>query len=380
MKASVGVASATLFDDGPGWAPSGTTVTITVYARGNWVQPVSLVVSSSNGGTFSKTLLTIPAGANGQDTFTFTAPVNTIVTLSYSSLSAGVSPPPPRRIYSLTDPVAYAATSVSDAAMALIAKYNACKWEMADGYTDYLQGAPAAAGQPVRAISDSGYGSSVGNAMEMLNWVNNDSATMGTMVPPVMRVVNGRKNADFTGPDTWGFWCKKTIPVAQIQPNPRNRVPYNIADPHFAIAAVSVPGLDNGGIVFQASQPADWYASELRLAHSQPQVHILDRMGVSVTLTSPTRLAANTPAVLTLTCVPGAQRLRVNSAVVASAAASFTSSEFEQLLIGWGFQQYYPRDGFAGNIYSVVTGKGAPTPQELAVLEKYLGATAGVAL
>jgi hypothetical protein len=50
------------------------------------------------------------------------------------------------------------------------------------------------------------------------------------------------------------------------------------------------------------------------------------------------------------------------------------------MLIGWGFIGYYPRGGFGGNIYSVITGKGAPTVSELAVLERYLGSTAGLTL
>ena len=48
------------------------------------------------------------------------------------------------------------------------------------------------------------------------------------------------------------------------------------------------------------------------------------------------------------------------------------------MLIGWGFLGYYPQEGFRGNVYSVITGKGAPMPGELAVLERYLGTTAGI--
>jgi endoglucanase len=50
------------------------------------------------------------------------------------------------------------------------------------------------------------------------------------------------------------------------------------------------------------------------------------------------------------------------------------------MLIGWGYVDYYPRGGFMGNIYAVIAGKGAPTSSELAVLERYLGTTAGVVL
>ena len=377
MKKTAGISKAELFDDGPGWAPSGTPITVTVYARGNLSSPVNLQVTSSNGGTLSKTQVTIPAGANGQDTFTFTPAPNTVATLTYTSTAASLAPPP-RKIYSLADPVAYAATSLSDAAMAILAKYGACKWELADGYTDYLLGSPAGEGQPVRAISDSGYGSSPGNAMEMLNWVNTDSSNMGAMSVPVMRVANGRKSSDHSVPGTCGFWCRKSIPVAGVQPNPRNRVPYNIEDPHFAIAAVSLPGLDHTGVLFEASNAEKEYCSELSFSNSRPQARWTDAAGNVVTLSSPFPLPVNVPAVVSFTSAADAQRLRVNSDVVASASATFTAGAYDQLLLGWGFRNYWPRDGFMGNIFSVITGKGAPTIQELAVLERYLGSTAGI--
>jgi len=375
MKAAAGINSASLFDDGPGWAGSGP-VTITVYARGNLASAVTVTVSSSNGGTLSKTQLTIPAGANGQDTFTFTPAANSVTTLTYAA-TGGLAPPPPRKIYSLSDPAAYAATSLTDAALAIIAKYSACKWELADGFTDYMLGTPAAAGQPVRAISDSGYGSSVGNAMEMVNWIN-DSAGMGSLTVPVMRVTNGRKNSDHAGANTTGFWCRKTVPLAEVQPNPRNRVPYDLQDPHFIIAAVSVPGLNNTGILFQASNSGVLYASELRFSNSQPQARCVDSTGREVVLTSPTRLAADQPAVVTFTSAPGAQRFRVNSALVGSGSETFVTCPLDQLMIGWGYQEYFPRVGFGGNVYAVVTGRGAPTSAELGVLERYLATTAGI--
>jgi hypothetical protein len=78
--------------------------------------------------------------------------------------------------------------------------------------------------------------------------------------------------------------------------------------------------------------------------------------------------------------VPGAQRLRVNASVVGSGAASFAPNVFDQMMIGWGFQSYYPVQGFGGNVYSVITGKGAPSAAELQVMERYLASTAGLAL
>jgi endoglucanase len=99
-----------------------------------------------------------------------------------------------------------------------------------------------------------------------------------------------------------------------------------------------------------------------------------------VQLLAPAKLAANTPAVLALTSVAGAQKLRLNSAEVGSSAATFAPSAFTQMLMGCGYVSYYPREGFRGNLYAVIAGKGAPTAAELVVLEQYLGGTAGVTL
>lgn len=382
MKAAVGIVQATLYDDGPGYSPAGAPLTFTVYARGNLAQSVRLTVASNNGGTLSKTSLVIPAGANGQDTFTFTPATNRVTTLSYTSdgqLSGQV--PPPRKVFSLTDPVAHAATSLADAALAIIAKYSACKWDMTHGYTDYMLGAAAAAGQAVRAVSDSGYGSSAGNAMEMINWINRDGPNMGTMSPPVMRVnAGGKKYSDHSVYDTAGFWCKKSVPMAGIQPNPKNRVPYNIEDPHFVLAAVSVPGATSTGVVFQASKTESLYTSDLGFTNSQPHAKWVDSAGQTVQLTSAAKLTAGVPAVLALTSAPGAQRLRVNSVQAGTASATLAPGVCSQMMIGWGYLSYYPRGGFRGHIYAVIAGKGAPTVAELAVLEKYLASVAGVTL
>lgn len=377
MKAVAGVAKATIFDDGPGWAPDGSSVTITVYARGALAAPLTISVGSSNGGSFSKKTLTIPAGANGQDSYTFTPAPNAVTTLTYAGAGAP-NLPPPRKVYSLADPVAYASTSLRDAALAVCAKYSACKWEMADAHTDYLQGAPAADSQVVRAVSDSGYGSSVGNALEMLNWFNTD-LDMGVFVPPVMRTINGRKAIDLTAPGTFGLWCRKVWAVPGLEPNPRNVAPYSITDPHFAIAAVAVPAATSG-IVFQASAADGAYTSELAFDAGRPQARWVDSSGVSLVLTSPAALAPNAPAVISFTSTAGAQQFRVNAAVQGSGTVSFASSLYgnDQMLLGSGFISHFPRDGFGGYLFSAITGRGTPSPAELQVLELYLGTTAGI--
>ena len=372
MKASAGIAQAALFDDGPGHAAGGQSVTITVYARGSLARPVRLSVNLKGKGQLSKAQLTIPAGPNGQDSFSFTPADNQVAVISYSSDSQpSVAVPPPRKVFSLSDPVAHAATSPADAALAIIARYRACKWDLADGYTDYLLGAPAKNGQPVRAVSDSGYGSSPGNAMEMINWINNEGPSPGGLAPPLLRLAGGRKSSVHEA-GTSGLWCKKSAPEAGVRPHPQSRAPYNIEDAHFAIVAVSVSSQHSNGLVFQASQAEENHATELGLANSQPVVRWIDARGRKVELTSPDRLALNKVSSLGFTSAPGEQTLRVNSALVGTAGATFASGVFSQLLLGWGFRSYYPQDGFTGSIYAAITGKGAPSSEEMAVLERYL--------
>ena len=131
--------------------------------------PITLTLTAMGKGKLSKSQLTIPAGPNGQDTYTWTPSENQLATLRYASDGLLFGQAPPRRkAFSLSSTVAHAAASLPDEAMAIIAKYSAGKWEMADGHNDYLLGTPAAEGQAVRAVSDSGYGSSPGNAMEMI--------------------------------------------------------------------------------------------------------------------------------------------------------------------------------------------------------------------
>ncbi len=379
LKAAAGISGASLYDDGPGFGLAGTPLTYTVYARGNLTAPLSVAVSASNGGSLSKTVLTIPAGANGQDSFSFSPGLNRVSTLSYASADAQMAPPPARHVYSLNDPVAYEATSLLDAALAILAKYSACKWDMADAYTDYLLGQPAAPGQLVRAVADSGFGSSPGNAMEMLNWLNKEPF-MGSAQVPVMRVINGRPCTDHTAYDTHGLWCKKTMPSAGVIANPRNRAPYNLEDPHFALAAISVPGSSHTGVVFQASRAEALYKSELRLSGNKPELSFADSNGQTLRLTSLTGLLAGTPAVLGFTSQAGAQRLRINGVDAATGSATFAPSTFAQLLIGWGFLSFYPRDGFQGHVFAVLTGRGSPSTDELLILERYLASLASVRL
>jgi hypothetical protein len=380
LKAAAGISQAVLFDAGPGYATGGNAVTITVFVRGALAAPATVTVASSNGGTFSKTTLTIPAGANGSDTYSFTPAANSITTLTYTVSGGGLTAPPPRKVYSLADPAAYAATNLADAGMALIAKYSACKWDTADGYTDYLAGAPSGNGQPMRALQDSGYGSGFGNAMEMINWTNTDRpGAGGVQKAPSTLVVGGMKVADLRASDTYGFWCRKSSPVAGIQPNPRNRVPYDLSDPQFVITAIGTAG-NSSGIVFEASSAQASQAAQLTLDAGRPQAKWTNAAGTAVTLTAAAALVTETPNVVTMTSTGGAQSLRVNGAAAGAGTNVLGAAQFDQMLIGQGFTNFYPQAGFGGFVKAVVTGRGSPTAAELAVLERYVGSLAGKAL
>jgi endoglucanase len=378
MKAAMGVSRASLFDAGPGHAPGGATVTVTVFARGYLAQPLRLSVASNHGGSLSKTELLIPAGANGQDSYSFTPAANRVSVLSYSA-APGVAVPPARKVYSLSEPEALAPNQLPDAAAAVLARYRACKWEMADGFTDFLMGRPAQDGQAVRAVADSGFGSDANNAMDMLNWVNRDTPASGAMRLPAMRSLAGRRATEH-GPGIWGLWCKKSLPQPGVMPRPSQRVPYALEDPHFVVVALSVPQPLAEGVVFQASQSEGRHASEIRLVRGHPQLRFADARGQVLQLASPLRLVPRIPVVLTLLSSPGQQRLRLNTEGVASAAASFAPSAFSQLLIGWGFLDHAPLDGFQGHVFAVIAGRGAPSASELELLERYLARTAGLDL
>jgi hypothetical protein len=156
-------------------------------------------------------------------------------------------------------------------------------------------------------------------------------------------------------------------------------VPYNINDPHFAIAVLSVPAATSG-VVFQASSAVGLYATELDIAGGRPQAKWTDSAGNSVVLTGPAALAPNAPTVISLTSTAGAQQLRVNSSVLGTGAATFAASPYgnDQMLLGSGFTNYYPQDGFGGNLYAAITGRGVPSAAEMQVMERYLRSVAGV--
>ncbi len=262
----------------------------------------------------------------------------------------------------------------ADDVPAVLAHYGASRWDMAQGRGG-IEGAPAGEGEPLRAVADSGY--ACGHAMDMLNWVSERDRAGGAMAPPILRTLNGRRCADHTAPNTWGLWCRRPSPTPGSQPDSRNRLPYQLQDPHFAIVAMSVPGPRHSGIVFQASKAEGLHGVELALRGNHPQARWLDTQGQRVDLTAPEPLAPGVSTVLTLTSRPGEQTLRVNGHLAAQASAYLAVSPLAQMLIGWGFLHYFPRAGFGGHVYSVVTGRGVPTRDELGLIERDVGAAAG---
>jgi hypothetical protein len=380
LQRGLGINQATIFDAGPGYATSGA-ITIEVFARGNLTSPVTLTMASSNGGTFSPTSVTLPANvANPRVTYTFTPGANRVTTISYSGAA---QVPPARKVYSLTDPVGYASTSLSDAAAAIIAKYSACKWEAADAYDGYLgSGAAAAAnGGVVRAIGDSGYGSSMNNIMDMRIFHNYDT-NMGWFVDTRLGVdTAGRKYVDFNQYGRRGLWAKKRRVDengAGSHPNPQSIVPYWLHEPHFTIATIRIPTTTSmTGTVCAASVAESTVTEEINLSNGVPNVVIRGAAGQSLNLQGSTPLGTNTPIALTLTNVPGTQALRVNGTQVASGAVNFNSAQFGQLFFGGNFSNFWPGDPFPGGMYSLITGKGNITSAELAVLENYALSAAG---
>ncbi|MFL6691320.1 MAG: glycoside hydrolase family 5 protein [Ramlibacter sp.] len=371
MKLAAGIASAMLFDEATAWPGAGQPVTVTVTARGALTAPLSINVAASDGARLSSDTLTLPAGANTGSSFTVVPAPDRVATLTYTA-AAGVQVPPPRKVYAFADPAAQAGARLADAAHAVLARYSACKWDMADAYDDYLQGNPARDGGVVRAVADSGFGSSVANPMEMLSFVNTDDTQAAWLKPPVLRMASGRKVLDCTGEHCTGLWCKKAAPEPAVRPYPRSRVPYHLHDDHFALALVIAPAAGTSGTVFQASKAEDPFTSELSVADGQPQARWIDGRGQQVALTAPGRLEPGRPTVLALTSMQGAQVLRVDGEVAGRASATFAPTPLSQLLIGAGFLSWYPREGFRGHIVAAIAGRGRPSDAELAVLQRYL--------
>ena len=366
-----------LFDDSQSFAAIGAPITVTVYARGNVDVALALTVAKSAGatGTLSKTALVIPAGANGFDTFTYTPTASQVATLTYSGPA---QVPPPRKVYSLTDAPAHESTSLIDAAHSILAKYAASKWEMRDGFTDYVMGAPAVAGNALRAVADTGFGSTPDNALEMVN-SNNESLNQGLRLRPVLRnSPSNVRSGDFSAQGTTGLWSRKNR-IEQAGYVPKNKCVFEIQEAHFAMICLSVPAAAKTGSALMTSVTHTNSRVELRLDNGVARCIWEDAAGINSTLADTSALALNTPLVVTATSIAGAQKLRVASAQVASDTKTFGATAFNAHIIGGGYYGYDFKDSFGSTAFAAVVGKGAPTTLEIGVLERYLLSVAGVA-
>ena len=373
---AAGLARASLHDEAPGWAAPGQPVTVTLHARGHLPAPVTVQLAAE-GARLERAAVTLPAGANPSVQFTVTPTAQGIARVRYSA--DGLQVPPPRSVYAIAEPLSLPGARLADAAHAVLARLGASKWEMAHAHTDYVGGAPAQDGQPVRAVADSGFGATPARPMDLLNFLNRDAQRTAPMVPPVLRTVNGRKALDLSAPDTWGLWCRTCAPKAGVLPNPRDRVPFDLHDEHFLLAAIALPAPGRSGVVLQASRAEERHSSELALEGGKPVARWVDGSGQQVAVAAARPLEPGRPAVLTLLSAPGAQSLRVDGQPAGQSGARLAPGAFDQLLVGWGFVSHYPRDGFGGWVYGVIAGKGRPSDAELGLLERYLASLAGAA-
>jgi len=138
------------------------------------------------------------------------------------------------------------------------------------------------------------------------------------------------------------------------------------------MVVIALPDAGASGAVFQASRAEQRSFSEIVLDQGRPQARWSDGRGAPVVVTAPERLAARAPAVITLTSAGGLQTLRVNGRAAGETRSRLPQAVFDQLLIGWGFVDHYPRDSFRGLLFGAIAGKGRPSDAELEVLERYL--------
>lgn len=383
MRNMKGVYSGKLFDScNSGLLATSQTATIVVYARGSLQNNITVSVAAAGTGTLSKTMLVISAGANTSDTFNYIAGSNEAATITYTYTNNS-DVIPPRLVYSLSDPTGYAATNLSAAACAIMQKYNACWWDAADAYTDYMNGVACTHGGNCRAVADRGWGSRSGNPMEMIQWVNTEITAYGVMVVPTFETAGGltRISVDH-GFDSWGLWCKKSTIDATANPAPADVAPWHLTDNHFVVAAIrtsTTSAVD--GTIFASGAVESFSRSELRLANGIPQIVRTDSSATHVA-TSAVTLSTDTAFVVTqIASGATTETLRVNTVQVATTVgAALNATNFNSLTMGWSYYGFYTRQSFQGKMHSIVAGKGAPTTSEIAVLERYLGTKAGLSL
>lgn len=376
----------TLFVDGGGHglnqANNGVQeVTVRVGSRGNSNAAITLTVASDNGGTFSKTDLTIAAGANKYDTFTFTPGATgrtTNLTFTVTSPS-GLEAPPVWTVYSHLDPVTLSSTDLATASKALLAKYSVAKWVVSDAYSDYVDGAACINTDLVRAISDTGYASEMTNAMEMVNFHN--TAVNGNLGVSIF-ATDGSSNEymSFDAAEKFGLWCRKLRPTSPGWPDPQQRLDRDLGTSQFAVVAYAIVSTTANGPLFYTGSCEGSEHIAVWLENGQARLRLYESAS-SNTILNGTTPAVNTPYVVSYKSAQGSQALRMQSVNTSSATLALSNGTlFDSMIIGGGVINTWQYGLTSARIYCVLAGVGAPTDSEMAVLEKYASSLSGGSL
>jgi hypothetical protein len=375
LLGALGTNSAVVFDEGGNYSTGGAAVTRTVQARGNLTSSVTITVASDNGGTFSKTSLTLAAGVDSTDSFTFTPTANSKATLTYTRTGGGQAPPP-CTVYAYTDPVTLASTNLPDAAKTILAKYNAACWLAKDALKEFMTPAAAAVGDYVRGIDNSGFGSTVESPMEALCWLNQDAPVSGIEVPPKYAVDSSSLPVvDFSVYGRRGLLCKKAIPTStssETYQYPTNKMPFALKDAHFMLAcfAITTAGVDGTLVAAQEMTAAQHSAIKVVGPNVVAEQTDINGASVSTGLSAPAR---NTPTTTALVSSGSTLRMRVNGTNSSSVSTSgLAASPFGSAGLGYGYWNYFPQQSIQGQFYGWILGAGNPIDTELAVLENYL--------
>ena len=356
-------------------------VTLRVGSRGNSNAAITMTVASDNGGTFSKTSLSIPAGANKFDTFTFTPGATertTNLTFTMSS-PAGLAAPPVWTMYSHTNPVTLSTTDNPTAAKTLIAKYAAAKWVAADAYTDYIEGAACANTDLVRAVADSGNASKITNVMEMVSFHNTTiNGYMG--ISSFNTDGGGKKYLSFGSSEVFGLWCRKLKPTEPGWPDPQQRLDRDIGTAQFSIIAYAITSAAANGTLFHTGSCEGIEYIALKLENGLARATIYESAAATNILNGTTP-ALNTAHIATVKSKQGAQKLRMQSVDTGTATLALAGGAyFDSMIIGGSVISTWQTGLSNARIYCVIAGIGDPSDAELAVLEKYASFLSGGSL
>lgn len=360
---------------------AGTVCTVTVYARGYVEAGKVINLAKTGAGTLSAASVTLPAGANTSVTFTYTTAGTEDATVTFSNQA---QVPPVMHFYSM-DPVTYQSTDAVIAGRACLAKYNGREWLASNAYQDYLAD-PAlitGVGGTPRAIFNSGFGENYYNADGMKLWINAAYDPASFALPTISLDGNGKVFVDFAGNNVWGFWSKKVYPNsegANTENNPVNITPYKNTDNFVQIVSVAIPTQGTSGAVFTTNKEKGTERASIEISSGHASMVIGDSGGTLNTATDTALLSVNTPHIITQTSVPGSQVLRVDANQRATMTVTPGAGNFSSQEIGFIYNNYFPFTGWGGKWYGALCLKGAPTTNELFVLEQYLALLSGTSL